>query len=66
MFHANCDNKGPTVTVVRVRDAIFGGFLDQNWGGENKMIIVLLLAKSTIQSILEYHFLISYPISSQF
>lgn len=32
-FHSRCDNKGPTVTLVRVRELVFGGFLDQNWGG---------------------------------
>ena len=34
-FHSRCDNKGPTVTLVRVREFVFGGFLDQNWGGKN-------------------------------
>ncbi|XP_022800570.1 uncharacterized protein LOC111338360 [Stylophora pistillata] len=34
-FHSRCDNKGPTVTLVRVREIVFGGFLDQNWGGPN-------------------------------
>lgn len=32
-FHSRCDNKGPTVTLVQVREFVFGGFLDQNWGG---------------------------------
>lgn len=32
-FHSNCDNKGPTVTVVKANDNIFGGFTDQNWQG---------------------------------
>ena len=32
-FHTNCDNRGPTVTLVKVGDYIFGGFLDQPWGG---------------------------------
>ncbi len=34
-FHSRCDNKGPTITLVQVREFIFGGFLDQNWGGNN-------------------------------
>ena len=33
-FHSRCDNKGPTITLVRVREFVFGGFLDQNWGGK--------------------------------
>lgn len=33
ILHQNCDHKGPTVTLVKVREYIFGGFLDQNWEG---------------------------------
>ena len=32
-FHAACDNKGPTVTLVRVGDNVFGGYTDKSWGG---------------------------------
>ena len=30
-FHAKCDNKGPTIVLVKVDDYIFGGFTDTNW-----------------------------------
>jgi hypothetical protein len=30
-FHKNCDNKGPTVVLVKANDCIFGGYTDQNW-----------------------------------
>lgn len=30
-FHTNCDGKGPTVTIVRVGNFIFGGYTDQPW-----------------------------------
>ena len=33
-FHRCCDNKGPTVTLVRVGDYILGGYTDQNWAGK--------------------------------
>ena len=34
-FHANCDNKGPTVTVIKSGNNIFGGYTEQSWhGGE--------------------------------
>lgn len=33
-FHTNCDDKGRTVTVVKVDDYIFGGFTDESWGGK--------------------------------
>ena len=32
-FHAACDNKGPTVTLVRVGDNVFGGYTDKSWDG---------------------------------
>ncbi|XP_028407149.1 E3 ubiquitin-protein ligase TRIM33-like [Dendronephthya gigantea] len=30
-FHRHCDNKGPTVVLVKADDYIFGGYTDQNW-----------------------------------
>ena len=32
-FHTRCDNKGPTVIIVKVGECIFGGYTDQNWQG---------------------------------
>ena len=32
-FHRHCDNKGPTVVLVKVNDCIFGGYTDQHWDG---------------------------------
>ena len=33
-FHARCDNKGPTVTVVLSGTNIFGGFTETSWSGK--------------------------------
>ena len=33
-FHSRCDNKGPTVTIVKSGNNIFGGFADVSWHGE--------------------------------
>ena len=30
-FHSCCDNKGPTVTVIKSRNYIFGGYTEENW-----------------------------------
>ena len=30
-FHNYCDNKGPTVTIIRVGIYIFGGYNDNSW-----------------------------------
>ena len=38
-FHTECDYKGPTLTIVRVREYVFGGFVDQSWGGRHSLII---------------------------
>ena len=35
-FHTRCDNKGPTVTIVKVGECIFGGYTDKNWKGNYK------------------------------
>ena len=33
-FHAGCDGKGATVTIIRVQSYIFGGYTDIAWGGK--------------------------------
>ena len=33
-FHARCDNKGPTVTIVKSGNNIFGGFTEVSWQSE--------------------------------
>ena len=30
-FHTNCDDSGPTVTVIKSGNNIFGGFTEQSW-----------------------------------
>lgn len=32
-FHAKCDGRGPTVTIVRVGPYVFGGYADVSWQG---------------------------------
>jgi len=34
-FHSRCDNKGPTVTIVKSGVYIFGGFTEQSWTSRN-------------------------------
>ena len=33
-FHSICGNKGPTLTVVRSGDYIFGGYTEKSWDGK--------------------------------
>ena len=30
-FHRKCDDVGPTVTLVKCKNNIFGGYTDQSW-----------------------------------
>ena len=32
-FHSNCDGRGPTVTIIKDSDHIFGGYTDVSWSG---------------------------------
>ena len=33
-FHAKCDDKGPTVTIVKSGNNIFGGFTEKSWNSK--------------------------------
>ncbi|KAK3743271.1 hypothetical protein QZH41_016127 [Actinostola sp. cb2023] len=35
-FHPQCDGKGPTVTIVRVGQFVFGGYTDVSWHSRNQ------------------------------
>ena len=34
-FHQKCDNKGPTLSIVRKDNFVFGGFTERSWGEGN-------------------------------
>ena len=40
VFHSKCDNKGPTVTVVKSRGNIFGGFTEEPWTNQSGMFFI--------------------------
>ena len=33
-FHSNCDGRGPTVTIIKVNDSVFGGYTDVSWSSK--------------------------------
>ena len=35
-FHSRCDNKGPTITIVKSGNNIFGGFTENSWNSKYK------------------------------
>ena len=41
-FHSCCDSKGPTVTVVKSGNYIFGGYADQSWDGKSCIKILII------------------------
>jgi hypothetical protein len=35
-FHSNCDNKGPTITIIKTNNnEIIGGYNDKHWANNN-------------------------------
>ena len=45
-FHTKCDNKGPTITVVKSGANIFGGFTEKPWtspGAGHKFLLQLII-----------------------
>ena len=42
-FHSKCDNKGPTVTVVKSGANIFGGFTEKGWTSANSKFLLQLI-----------------------
>ena len=40
VFHSKSDNKGPTVTVVKSRGNIFGGFTEESWTNQSGMFLI--------------------------
>ena len=42
-FHSKCDNKGPTVTVVKSGVNIFGGFTEKGWTSANSKFLLQLI-----------------------
>ena len=51
-FHSKCDNKGPTITVVKSGANIFGGFTEKPWtktyGGRKFLLQLIILYTSKI------------------
>ena len=49
-FHFYCDNRGPTVTIIRVGKYIFGGYTSVSWGvyiAVSFIFITFITSKST-------------------
>ena len=42
-FHSCCDSKGPTVTVIKSGNYIFGGYTEEQWDQPGKFLYCLLV-----------------------
>ena len=62
-FHAHCDNKGPTVTVVKSGNYIFGGYTEQSWNGKHSVIIKKNILVSLSLDPAEKNMFVSYVLS---
>jgi len=39
-FHSNCDNKGPTISIIKTNnDEIIGGYNDMYWVSSNNNLV---------------------------
>ena len=62
-FHSNCDEKGPTVTIIKSGSYIFGGYTDLSW--KSKYLWDWMLFSSSLMSFLVSEaFFVSFPITS--
>jgi hypothetical protein len=59
-FHRHCDNKGPTVVLVKANDCIFGGYTDQNWKSPRSSKFFSVFPGVFYISIFEYFILTNY------
>ena len=46
IFHSKCDNQGPTVTIVKSGNNIFGGFTELSWGSGKLTLVNLSISPS--------------------
>ena len=50
-FHSKCDKKGPTVTIVKSGNNIFGGFTEQSWTSPGNVLVKSKLQHTPGQSL---------------
>ena len=51
-FHVHCDHRGPTVTVVKSGNNIFGGYTEKSWKGLNGKHFIRQLFRAGLQPLL--------------
>ena len=56
-FHSKCDNKGPTVTIVKSGNNLFGGFTEVSW--QSKSTNRFYIYNCTLHKLPYYEFCVS-------
>ena len=54
-FHSNCDSKGPSVTIIRVGQYIFGGYTSLSWSKYYDLLYIFLGNEKMGKEIKEQH-----------
>ena len=49
-FHFCCDNKGPTVTVIKSGNNIFGGYTEHAWESNGRVLIISIFLSVKVNS----------------
>ena len=49
-FHFCCDNKGPTVTVIKSGNNIFGGYTEHAWESNGRVLIIRIFLSVKVNS----------------
>ena len=55
-FHSFCDRKGPTVTVFKCGNYIFGGYTDQQWECKLGKVVHNIDVPSTVVTVILHNF----------
>ena len=53
-FHRCCDNKGPTVVLIKHREFILGGYTSKSWKGGIYVWLILTLSLVLLPSLCLY------------
>ena len=53
-FHSCCDNKGPTVTVVKRGNHLFGGYAGQSWEGRSYLCLAFNINRPFYSFVFRY------------
>ena len=63
-FHSKCDNKGPTITVVKSGPYIFGGYTEKSWKSKNFWVYLGVITCEIFLCFVTIMFVLSIVLTS--